>query len=959
MRLWVDGQCLQTASRMRGIGRYVSELLRAIAEHHPEVDLSISFNAAMPDQALLAREAVSGIIRPENVHVWHGAAKTGEAIDGYTPERRLSELALSHHVNCLAPDVALSASPFEGAMDLAVPLLPGRGCTVPTAAIFYDAIPYRFKEHYLTGTEMSHYYQRRLELHSGFLANLCISDFSKAELQSILPNSLGVGISAGVSKEFIAAFDESKIAGGKNDDFVLWVGGLDWRKNVETVVKAFALLPSDDFGFLRLVIAGDAPEYLFANLQKQWAELGLSPRRLTCLGHVSEEQLVGLYKQARLLVQPSLMEGFGLTTLEAIHCGTPVLASRSGALPEVVGYDDYLFDPNSHTELAGKIRLVLQGGPQLTKALKGMKKHAARFNWKTSSNAAVDALIPLKKSSIRRPDLPTNRAEIALQCKMESLDSDIAANLFALAEPFPFETRRLLVDATSTVRVDHKSGIQRVVKRICASLAASGETYGNERHFVFCDDDSGWRACDGKTLAKPAKNGPSLRVPGGDLLLMLDSSWEFHALHRKSLRACRLRGGDVVSCLYDTVPLQSSAFCDPGMPIVFAEWFRTALTYSTGFVCISKAVADELLSLLEAIRFPRPMKVGYWQLGADFATRPSTSRQEAADAKERRPCFLMVGTLEPRKGHRVALGAFESLWANGADIELVIVGKVRWGTSHLVDRIRRHAEFGSRLHWHENASDGELSTLYDECDALIAASFAEGFGLPIVEAGHYGKPAIASDIPVFREVGKGAAAAHLFEMGDASALAATVDKFLKNKDGGAMPPRLAWPSWADSAAQLEDVVLGQKWYKTYEPRVSKPFTPLSDLGHTVMAAPLTDAQRAHRIDLVEGPYRTDDGAASKIIVKLTNLSEIVWSSLGETDGRLGIALSYHTLGAAAESLSYDNARTHIPFVLAPGDTHYMAVNVPMLLIERGAEFVDIELVQEGVSWFGTPLRVPL
>jgi hypothetical protein len=69
MRLWIDGQCLQTASRLRGIDRYVTELVRAIAENHPEVELLMSFNASMPNEALLARQAVSDIIDPANLHV--------------------------------------------------------------------------------------------------------------------------------------------------------------------------------------------------------------------------------------------------------------------------------------------------------------------------------------------------------------------------------------------------------------------------------------------------------------------------------------------------------------------------------------------------------------------------------------------------------------------------------------------------------------------------------------------------------------------------------------------------------------------------------------------------------------------------------------------------------------------------------------------------------------------------
>src|SRR4051812_1474345 len=121
MRLWTDGQFLQTSSRLRGIGRYMMELIRAIAETCPEVEMSISFNAALPDSAIAARLAVESWIAPRNIHVWQGTAARNEY--GRGPVRQLGEVALAHHVACLAPDIALSASPFEGQHDQTAPLL--------------------------------------------------------------------------------------------------------------------------------------------------------------------------------------------------------------------------------------------------------------------------------------------------------------------------------------------------------------------------------------------------------------------------------------------------------------------------------------------------------------------------------------------------------------------------------------------------------------------------------------------------------------------------------------------------------------------------------------------------------------------------------------------------------------------------------------------------------------------
>ena len=79
---------------------------------------------------------------------------------------------------------------------------------------------------------------------------------------------------------------------------------------------------------------------------------------LSVSAHVSDEQLVSLYKQARVLVQPSFMEGFGLTALEAIYCGTLVVAARAGALPEVVGADELLFDPAKPQRIGGPARSI-------------------------------------------------------------------------------------------------------------------------------------------------------------------------------------------------------------------------------------------------------------------------------------------------------------------------------------------------------------------------------------------------------------------------------------------------------------------------------------------------------------------------------------------------------------------------------------------------------------------------
>ena len=364
MRLWIDGQCLQTLSRQRGIGRYVHELIGALATHCPQIELSLSFNAAMVDEAIVAREIVGRWIAPRNIHIWQGLAEGGEAFFGGTPRRQLSSLALAHHVAALAPDVALSASPFEGAGDTAVPLLPFAEAAMPITAIFYDAIPHRYPAQYLTDPGTAASYRRRLAAHAGFDALLGISQFATREAIDLFPAVAAHAIDAGPPSGLLHAHarpDIGACAGlPAGDPFLLYVGALDWRKNVAKVVDAFRLMDPAVKGVLNFVIAGAYDPSQAAVIAAQWRKCGLSPDKLVLLGRVSDDSLGQLYRSARLVIQPSLMEGFGLTALEAMTCGAPIITANTGALPEVVGDERALFDPHDASDMARRICDVTQ-----------------------------------------------------------------------------------------------------------------------------------------------------------------------------------------------------------------------------------------------------------------------------------------------------------------------------------------------------------------------------------------------------------------------------------------------------------------------------------------------------------------------------------------------------------------------------------------------------------------------
>ena len=194
------------------------------------------------------------------------------------------------------------------------------------------------------------------------------------------------------------------------------------------------------------------------------------------------------------------------------------------------------------------------------------------------------------------------------------------------------------------------------------------------------------------------------------------------------------------------------------------------------------------------------------ELAAQGAAEAPLVRQVAA-----RPSFLMVGTIEPRKGHLQALEAFEQLWAAGADINLVIVGREGWKgladadrrtLPRILSRLRASPELGRRLLWLEGIDDDTLQQVYLASTCLLFPSEGEGFGLPLIEAAHHGLPLLARDLPVFREVA--GVHAHYFAGLEGADLAAAVRDWLALHAEGRhpTPAGMNWMTWREQAQAL-------------------------------------------------------------------------------------------------------------------------------------------------------------
>jgi glycosyltransferase involved in cell wall biosynthesis len=162
-------------------------------------------------------------------------------------------------------------------------------------------------------------------------------------------------------------------------DFILFVSTIEPRKNVAGLLRAYRRLRQDYRLTPALVLAG-APGWLSEDVYHLVDELQLRPY-CSFLGHVSNCDLLQLYNAALCLVHPAFYEGFGLTPLEAMACGTPAVVSNVSSLPEVVGDAAILVDPSSDEEITvALMRILTEDGLREELHDKGLRR-ARAFSW--------------------------------------------------------------------------------------------------------------------------------------------------------------------------------------------------------------------------------------------------------------------------------------------------------------------------------------------------------------------------------------------------------------------------------------------------------------------------------------------------------------------------------------------------------------------------------------------------
>ncbi|TME30987.1 MAG: glycosyltransferase family 4 protein [Chloroflexi bacterium] len=371
VRVAIDARPLQTVARVRGIGRYSRNLLAAFARRAPrDVEWTLlrlrNFPAADPGLLPAHHDiATSRFRRPE-----------------------LSMLALDPVL--LSLELGGKGIDVYHSTQLS---LPARRDFAAVVTI-HDLAPLIWPAHYLRlpYSRIGHAWQYALARRAD--AVIAVSEATKRDVVGRLrvPEERVTVVPEAVDSDFDPPpADEGRALARARfavpDRYVLYVGQFDPRKNVRGLLRAFAAAAERDKD-LRLVIVGDLGK-LSSHLRDA-LETERAPRdRVIVTGFVDEPTLAALYAGAECLLHAALLEGFGLTALEALAAGTPVVGYAGGAVTEVVGDAGLLVGSGDESALANALARFL-ADDALRASLRGRARaRASAFSWDRAADETL------------------------------------------------------------------------------------------------------------------------------------------------------------------------------------------------------------------------------------------------------------------------------------------------------------------------------------------------------------------------------------------------------------------------------------------------------------------------------------------------------------------------------------------------------------------------------------------
>ncbi len=378
MRIGIDARMYST--EFTGIGRYVYELVKQLKEVDDKNEYVLFMNEPEYSKFEDSKRFKKVLVKARHYSVREQL--------GYLWALRRAKLDLMHFTHFNAPILYRRPSVVT-IHDLTLSFFPGKKMN---SAFYRTAYNIVLKSAVKNARKV-----------------IAVSENTKADLVEIAgtaPAKVEV-IYEGVGEEFGPRGDKEYQEDVHRKysitrDFLLYTGVWRGHKNLVNLIKAFALLREGPEGYdMQLVITGEEDPY-YPEVKRTVKELGLE-HHVIYTGMVPEKELVALYQTATAYVFPSLYEGFGLPPLEAMRCGTPVVASKVSCIPEICGEASAIyFDPYDPEDISNSIRKVLLD-ESLQKELRecGLK-HSLKFSWEKMAEKTLEVYNEVLDSLPRR-----------------------------------------------------------------------------------------------------------------------------------------------------------------------------------------------------------------------------------------------------------------------------------------------------------------------------------------------------------------------------------------------------------------------------------------------------------------------------------------------------------------------------------------------------------------------------
>ena len=362
MRIGIDARLV--FYNRAGIGAYILQLIEALAQVEPKNDTFVVLQSRKDKSSIISSNGF------ERKSLW-------------TPSHnRFEQLALSFEVSQLGLDLLHSPDfipPFR------------RNCK---SVITVHDLAFLLYPHFLT-KESARYYGQIDQAWRKTNHIIAVSEATKQDSIKMLgvPEKKITVIHEAVNPIY-RPLDKDKarqVAKQKyklDKRFILFVSTIEPRKNLPGLLRAYRRL-RDDYKRDEILVLAGLNGWLWEEVYETVDNLNLS-EHVAFLGRVPDEDLVYLYNAARLFVHPSFYEGFGLTPLEAMTCGAPVIVSNTSALPEVVGDAGLMIDPHDIEGLTVALwRMLTDEALRQSYVEKGFQR-AKKFSWEKSAAKTLE-----------------------------------------------------------------------------------------------------------------------------------------------------------------------------------------------------------------------------------------------------------------------------------------------------------------------------------------------------------------------------------------------------------------------------------------------------------------------------------------------------------------------------------------------------------------------------------------